>query len=205
LLDETLEPGATGSDLAPVAAFEGIAVLGSHPATVELAPFSDPSWLIYACSPHNVEQRRLPRWDQWFEIHLPAAHSTRSYHYLRGLEEQSREKQERGENPIVWMRDQAALPHFPGSRLYPEQEMKELFCPFLFSSSIAFILAKAIVDAEKMGIKQIGLWGILQASKPEYLQQRPGTQYFLWEAARRGIKVLAAQESGLFEVPPETF
>ena len=76
---------------------------------------------------------------------------------------------------------------------------------FLFSSSIAFMLAKAISDCEAQGIKQIGLWGILQSSETEFAYQRPGTQYFLWEAVRRGIKVLAARESKLFEPPPEIF
>lgn len=182
-----------------------IAIVGSHPATVATAPFGDPGALIYACSPHNVEKRTLPRWDHWFEVHLPVQHETRSYAYLRGLEEQARQKEARGEKPVVWIRDPQALPHFPGGRAYPEAEMKRRFCPYLFSSSIAFMLAKAIVDAEAMGVRQIGMWGILQASETEYAYQRPGTQYFLWEATRRGIKVLAAAESKLFELPPEIF
>lgn len=183
----------------------GIAILGSHPQTVTTAPFDRPDWLIYACSPHNIEMRTLPRWTQWFEVHKPVQDKTRSYHYLRGLEEQARAKQTRNENPVVWMRDEMAVAHFPGAQFYPEKAMKEIFCPFAFSSSIAFIMAKAISDCERLGIKQIGLWGILQASEQEFAYQRPGTQYFIWEATRRGIKVLAAAESKLFEPPPEIF
>ena len=58
--DETTAPA--GSADAPAAApqkYTGIAILGSHPATVMNAPFGDASWLIYACSPHNVEQLSL--------------------------------------------------------------------------------------------------------------------------------------------------
>lgn len=207
MLDGATTEPAGGETLPAVAEarHHTIAIVGSHPATVATAPFGDPGALIYACSPHNIEKRSLPRWDHWFEVHLPVQHETRSYHYLRGLEEQARQKQARGEDPIVWMRDQQALPHFPGSRAYPEAEMKRLFCPYLFSSSIAFMLAKAIVDAEAAKIKQISLHGILQSSEAEYAYQRPGTQYFLWEATRRGIKVLAAAESKLFELPPEIF
>ena len=208
LVDTTLTADAAGEENSPASSrtqVTAIAILGSHPATVEQAPFSDPSWSIYACSAHNIEKRVLPRWDQWFEIHQKASDPTRSYQFLRGLEEQARQKQARGENPVVWMRDKEALPFFPGGKLYPEDEMKKTFCPFLFSSSIAFILAKAIVDCERLGIKKIGLWGILQASDQEWAYQRPGTQYFIWEATRRGIKVLAARESKLFEIPPETF
>ena len=61
-------PEVTG---APFAVTTGIAILGSHPATVQLAPFADPGWRIYSCSPHNVEKRTLPRVDQWFEVHEP--------------------------------------------------------------------------------------------------------------------------------------
>jgi hypothetical protein len=185
--------------------YHTIAILGSHPATVETAPFDDPGVMIYACSPHNIEMRTLPRWDEWFEIHQPAIHPTRTYDYIRRLEDQARKKDMSGEKPVVWMRDQTVLQHMPGGRLYPEAEMKNIFCPFMFTSSIAFIFAKAIVDAERLGVKKIGMWGILQKGPQEYERQRPGTQYFIWEATRRGIKVLAAQESGLFEPPPEDF
>lgn len=208
-LAEVIDHGPAGSAIAPAGAVHthtSIAILGSHPMTVMNAPFDDPGALIFACSPHNIEQRRLPRWDWWSEIHASAAHQTRSYHYLRGLEEQAREKMERGESPIVWMRDREAAKLMPGARLYPEAEMKAKFCQFLFTSSIAFMLALSIDYAEKNDIKQIGLWGILQkGGEHEYFRQRPGTQYLLWEATRRGIKVLAAPESKLFEQPVEDF
>src|SRR3989338_2707635 len=106
---------SSGAQAAPFVP-EGIAVLGSHPATVEQAPFDKP-WLIYACSPHNFEVRQLPRFDEWFEVHIPIADRSRSYPYLKFLETV----------PLVWMRDQASLPYFKGGRSYPEKEMKEKF------------------------------------------------------------------------------
>lgn len=184
----------------------GIAILGSHPATVAQAPFADMSWIISACSPHNFELRVLPRWDQWFEVHLPTvAHETRSYHYLRSLEMSARDKAERGENPVIWMRDKKAISHFPGAKLYPEKQMKDRFGPFCFTSSIAFMLAMAIVDCEAHGINQIGLWGIMQQSDTEYAYQRPGIQALIWQATQAGIRVLAPRESCLFDPPAENF
>lgn len=189
----------------------GIAILGSHPATVEQAPFDDPSWRIYACSPHNFEVRRLPRFDQWFEVHDPIEDGTRPFAYLQYV----------SSLPLVWMRDQRALASgcFKGARPYPEQELrggdirlpdgniipdcKGLFSPFSFTSSIAYMLAKAIVDCEADGIKRIGLWGIMQAHPTEYTYQKPGIQNLIYEATRRGIKVLAPRESGLFDAPKE--
>ncbi len=154
--------------------YKGIAILGSHPASVELAPFDDPEWKIYACSPHNYEWRDLPRWDEWFEVHVPIEHQTRSYRYLKFVESL----------PLVWMRDNKAIPMVPGAKAYPEKELKgELtigpdgmiksfkrgeFSPYCFTSSIAYILAKAIVDCERDQIPNIGLWGIMQASENEF-------------------------------------
>jgi hypothetical protein len=183
---------AETSDLVPL---KGIAILGSHPATVNLAPFDDPNWLIYACSPHNFEKRALPRWDQWFEVHIPLAHSTRAYSYCKFVEGL----------PFVWMRDQEAMKHIPGAKLYPEEELKEEFGPFTFTSSIAFMLAKAIKDCEEQGRNAIGLFGIMQASPNEYSYQRPGIQNLIWEATRRGIHVLTPDVSNLFEPQPEDF
>lgn len=180
---------------ADVPAPEGIAILGSHPATVMQAPFDKP-WLVYACSPHNYEKRQLPRFDQWFEVHKPIGDATRAYPYLKFLETV----------PLVWMRDEASIGFFKGAKKYPEEEMLKEFGPFfLDTSSIAYIMAKAIMDCTEKGIKQIGLWGIMQASENEYTYQRPGIQFFIWEAVRRGIKVICPPESKLFEPQKNTW
>lgn len=189
--NELAAGGESSSPVAPVKT-KGIAVLGSHPATVMDAPFDD-DWLIYACSPHNYEMRELPRFDQWFEVHKPLADATRAYPYLKFLETV----------PLVWMRDTDAMPYFKGGRPYPENELKKRFGPFFFTSSIAYILAKAIVDCEAQGINQIGIWGVMQASPNEYMYQRPGLQYFIQRATELGIKVLAPEVSKLFEPPDD--
>jgi hypothetical protein len=216
----TEDAGAIEAPAVSRTRLKGIAILGSHPATVEAAPFADDGWLIYACSPHNVERRKLPRVTEWFEVHDVIEDPTRAFGYLKAISEM----------PFVWMRDQRALKsgNFPGAREYPPsikgtstiQKVKVpqpngsvaiqqievpngdgMFCPFQFTSSIAYMLAKAIVDCEREGIKQIGIWGVMQASETEYTYQRPGIQYFIWEATRRGIKVLANRESCLFDMP----
>lgn len=195
---------------------KGIAVCGSNPHTKMQAPFDDKGWLIYSCSPDNTPHglnpgncSPLPRVDQAFEIHNPVFDRTRPYAYLDWLKN----------IPVVWMRDQIAMqmtingtPLFPTARPYPEKEMKARFGVFTFTSTIAFMMAKAIVDCEALRAKglmpetpQIGLWGILQMSKPEYMEQRQGTQNMIHEATKSGIKVLASSKSLLFEPPPETF
>lgn len=183
-----------GAEVPPApSAFEGIAILGSHPATVMLAPF-DKNWLIYSCSPHNFERNKLPRWDQWFEIHKPIPHPTRAPAYVDFVKSL----------PFVWVRDRDFL-SLPGAHEYPEVELKEEFGPFTFTSSIAFMLAKAIKDCEENGVRQIGLFGIMQASPNEYAYQRPGIQNLIWQAAKRGICVRAPRMSRLFDPQPEDF
>lgn len=176
------------------AAAEGIAILGSHPATVEMAPF-DSGWRIYACSPHNFEMRRLPRFDAWFEVHATLSDATRAYPYLKYLETL----------PLVWMRDKTAMPYIKGARPYPEEEMKAIFGAHPFTSSIAYMMAMAIVECEREGIDKLGLFGIMQASPNEYTYQRPGIQALIWEARKRDIDVYAPDISRLFEPPPEDF
>jgi hypothetical protein len=175
--------------------YKGIAILGSHPQTVMMSPFDDEDWLIYACSPHNFEMRTLPRFDQWFETHIPIQDATRGYNYLKYLETL----------PHVWMRDKDQMSHFKGAKPYPEEEMKEKFCPYMFTSSIALMLASAIVDCEEKKIPAIGIFGVMQASPGEYTYQRPGIQYFIWEAERRGLDVIVPDISRLFEPPEENW
>jgi len=231
---------ATGSPVAPAIVkgrLKGIAIVGSQPTTVMQAPFGDEGWAIYACSPdntpwgHEKNRRTLPRFDQWFELHAPIEDHSRPYGYLQYV----------ASLPFVWMRDGRALATglFKGARPFPDRElygthgtqkriikgpgglMREVevpipagdgrFCPYMFTSSLAYMMAKAIVDIEEMvkdgrmggngAPPMMGAWGIRQQEQGEYAYQRPGTRYFLWEAMMAGIKVHVDLQSGLFDAP----
>lgn len=166
--------------------YTGIAIMGSHPVTKMAAPFDAEDWLIYACSPDNSPYGMkngcsvLPRVNAWFELHKPVAHPSRPYGYLKWLETL---------DCPIYMRDKQAMQFFRRAIPYPEKELKQRFGPPIFSSSIAYMLAKAIVDCEAQGIKTIGLFGILQGSDTEYAKHLTGTQQFLWEAKKLGIAV----------------
>lgn len=218
MLDTTPTEAAGLALAAPVSVpvkYKGIAICGSNPATKHTAPFHDPEWLIYSCSPDNSPYGNaqhcsvLPRVDQLFELHAPLEHPSRPAAYLMWVAQQ----------PFVWMRDARAIQSgaFTGARLYPETKLFGTwtkmrdgsvvptgdgeFCPTAFTSSISYMIAKAITDAVEQGIPAIGLFGILQSEAEEYKSQRPGTQYMLWEARRRGIKTFVAPESKLLEGP----
>ena len=207
------------------AKYKALCILGSHPATVQQAPFNDLETLIWACSPDNSpyglasHAKAIPRADAWFICHIPCFDKTLPYAYYDWLKN----------IPVVYMRDQVAMrmrtedgtPLFPTAVPYPDAEMRGVkkmgkngeieFIPgkfhrSQFRSSIAFMLALGIAECERLRIAEIALYGILQrGSKQEYTDQRPSTQYFIEEAIRRGINVRVAPESMLLHDDPEVF
>lgn len=163
-----------------------IALIGTAPSSRMLAPFNDPSWKIWGCSPGN--QGILPRVDAWFELHANLLWpECKSY----------------GEPYIAWL-NQQKFPIFmqdkslvPNANVFPKDELVKEFGPYFFTSSFTWMMAYAMT----IGAKEIALFGIDMASHDEYIIQRPGAYYFFVEAARRGIKIWAPFESDIMQAP----
>ena len=190
-----------------------IAILGSAPSSLRLAPFGDPSWKIWGCSPGVYSQ--CPRVNAWFELHrwepgVIGVASTQKQWFspeyvawmgLRG-----------SEGALVWMYD--AVPEIPGSRRLPVEDLMEKYGTFFFTSSIAWMICCAIEDIleardarEARGEAaadpdQIALFGIDMAATEEYGYQRAGCQHFLLLAADLGIQVVVPPESDLLRPMP---
>lgn len=165
-----------------------VALIGTAPSSRNLAPFHDPSWTIWACSPGNMN---IPRADAWFEVHsnlLWPENISYGQPYVDWLKQQT--------FPI-YMQDKSIVPN---ATPLPIQELVNEFGKFFFTSSFAYMIAMAI----KAGAAEIALFGIDMASKNEYILQRPGGQYFMSEASKRGIKVSVPYESDLAQ-PPELY
>lgn len=163
-----------------------IALIGTAPSSRMLAPFNDPSWTIWACSPGNMGA--LPRVDAWFEIHGNMLWPENKHYgepYLKWLNEQSFP---------VYMQNQSFLPR---ATPLPMRELVEEFGPYFFTSSFAWMMALAM----KQGATEISLYGIDMASRDEYILQRPGAYYFFMEGKRRGIKMSAPYESDIMQPP----
>lgn len=161
-----------------------VALIGTAPSSRMLAPFNDPSWTIWACSPGNMNA--LPRADAWFEVHGSLLWPENKHYgepYIKFLSELK---------IPVYMQDkrycQNAIP-------LPKDELVEEFGPYFFTSSFAWMLAFAM----KQGATEIALYGIDMASRDEYILQRPGAYYFFNEARKRGIKVTAPYESDIMQ------
>lgn len=165
-----------------------IALVGTAPSSRMLAPFNDPSWTIWACSPGNMNV--LPKVDAWFELHG-------NLHWP--------ENQSYGLPYIEWLR-RLTIPVYmqnheyqvPNTQIFPMEQMVNEFGPEFFTSSFAWMMALAI----SKGAKEIALFGIDMASRDEYILQRPGFFYFRRMAEMRGIKVWAPNESDIMQHAP---
>lgn len=163
-----------------------VALIGTAPSSRMMAPFNDPSWQIWACSPGNMGQ--MPRVDIWFEVHGNLLWPENRHYgepYLNWLNQQAFP---------VYMQDNTLVPR---AMPLPTKELVQEFGPYFFTSSFAWMMALAMLK----GAKEIALYGIDMASRDEYILQRPGAYYFFMEAKRRGIKIMAPYESDILQPP----
>jgi len=163
-----------------------VACIGTAPSSRMLAPFNDPTWQIWACSPGNMGI--LPRVDAWFEIHGNLLWPE-NRHY--------------GEPYINWLRQQQFPIYMQDTSLVPNaiplpyKELVAEFGPYFFTSTFAWQMAFAMYK----GAKEIALFGIDMASRDEYILQRPGAYHFFMEAKHRGVKIIAPYESDILQPP----
>lgn len=176
--------------LEPVAVKEKrkIALVGTCPSSRLLAPYGDKEWTIWACSENNA-RGVLPRVDAWFELHAdlmwePPAKWEEAY--------------------IAWLNEQTfklyaqRVDLFPKAIRFPHEEMLREFGPDWFTSTLAWMMAFAIVQKPD----EIGIYGCDMSHPSEYGHQRPAMKYFIEMAGRRGIQVYVPSESDLLRPAP---
>lgn len=174
--------------------FTKIAIVGSAPSSRDLAPWNDPDWAVWCCSPAIYPLAK--RSDVWFELHRflpyppgkPQEPGTRPYFSAEFCEFLNR-------HPLVFMSEKHHL--VKNSERYPYEEMLQKHGPFHFNSTISWIIALAL----ECKPKAIGLFGIDMAANEEYAYQRPGCQHFLGLAKSLGIDVVLPPESDLMRPP----
>lgn len=186
-----------------------IAVLGSAPSSILKAPFGDPSWEIWACSPGAYPH--LSRVDEFFEVHrwepgVVGKPQTQkpwfSPEYVAWIKQQKR----------VWVADPEALKDCPNAVELPWRELVKKYGHYCWTSSVAYMLAMAIekvIEARKTRPADsteedvIGLWGVDMAANEElYTGQRSACQWFMQILVGLHIGFYVPPESDLLTPPP---
>jgi hypothetical protein len=173
-----------------------IACLGAAPSSRLLAPFNDPTWEIWACSPPNYN---LPRVDAWFELHslrrkvlMPT-----NAPFVEVLQKHPRVYL-CGGAPSRDIPPDPMFSSFPNAIAFPFDDMLKEFGPFFFSSSLAWMMAFAIMQKPT----KIGLWGVDMSAHEEYGYQRAGCHRFFEHCGQRGIEVYTPPESDIMHHAP---
>lgn len=185
-----------------------IALIGSAPSSIRLAPYGDPTWRIWGCSPgvYSIAART----DAWFELHrwepgVIGRPDTQkpwfSPEYVAWM----------AKHPLVYMH--SPVPEIPGSRALPVQALIERYGSYFFTSSIAWMFALALeeIRAERQAAAAagqpqpeaaIGMYGIDMAANEEYGDQRTGCQFFATLANQMGVTLVVPPESDLLMPKP---
>ena len=162
-----------------------IALIGSAPSSIKLAPYDDPAWTIWGCSPGASSVAK--RSDAWFELHR---WDTKRGDMPPGYVEFLRE------HPCVYV--SVTGTGLPGEKVLDWRAHTAEFGPYFFTSSVAWMFAEAL----KQGATEIAFFGVDMAADSEYGQQRPALQHFAQLAQQRGVIVTAPPESDLFWPAP---
>lgn len=185
--------------------YTGIALLGTAGYTMEMAPFKDPKWAIWACSPGAYSVCAKNRSDVWFEPHrwLPSAPglfgapNTKPWFSPEFHEFLSNHK-----GPVFMSEVQ---PSIPTSVRLPFEQLIEKYGPYFWTSTISYMIAMAIEILQPRAAAGekvfLGLWGIDMAATEEWAYQRPGCQHFIGLAMAAGINVVLPAETDLMRPP----
>lgn len=167
-----------------------IALIGSAPASIQGAPYADPSWQVWGCSPGAYGVVPKGRSQIWFELHrYEPGQPWFSPEYCQFLRN----------HPCVVVAERRE--EIPNGICLDYPRLVEKYSPYFFTSSLAWMMAHAIelcTATGNPGSCKIGLWGVDMAANEEYEGQRAGCHYFALEAAKLGIEVGVPPESDLF-------
>ncbi len=181
--------------------YKNIAILGTAGSSMGLAPFGDSSWAIWACSPGTYPICAKNRSDVFFEAHrwmptppgkfgAPGTKPWFSPEFHTFLQEHK--------GPVFMSKVEPLIPH---SVRIPFEALIEKHGPYVWTSSVAYMLALAIevlapraANGEQVSL---GLFGIDMSASEEYAYQRPACQHFVGMAMALGINVALPPESDL--------
>lgn len=198
-----------------------IALLGSAPHSVNLAPFKDQSWSASRQGMPNSPFRLEPYVDQTWEIWGVSpgafAHVQRASRWFE-VHRWEPGQPWFGPEYVQFLRDfrgpvytGGPIPEIRNHVVYPIERVERVFSAYFLHSSLSLMAALAILEIEDARKERggpdpdgevIGFWGVDMAANEEYGDQRSGCHFFILEALRRGISVFVPPESCLLRPKP---
>lgn len=158
-----------------------LAIVGSHPATRELAPYEDPDYEIWLFNEAAMKPEKYRRWDGLLQIHKPEVYSSLDNWVNKDHWEWL--QQDHGPDKRIFMQD--VDPRVPNSVKYPLDEILSLVPYKYLRSSPAMALALAIY----LGYQHIALYGSELSSNTEYRYQAINYAFWIGFAHGRGIQL----------------
>lgn len=159
-----------------------IALIGSA-ATVDLAPWYDPTWEIWA---HATTHHYCKRVDRYFDLHpwkwISEKPMPGYIAWLKALH-----------TPIYMQRKMRDV---PASVRYPRERVMAEY-PRYFTSHAAWMIALALSE----GVTHLGFFGIHYALEEEHKKQRAGCEYWMGVAVGRGVQIVNPEGSPLLREP----
>lgn len=165
-----------------------VALIGSADS-IRDAPWSDPSWEIWA---HTSSWKFCQRVDRWFELHDETRVNERKawhpdYHsWLKTV------------TVPVYM--QRKVKGIRASVTYPKARALAEF-PHYFTSQAAWMVALALME----GVTHLGFFGIHYGYLTEYAAQRAGCEFWMGVAVGRGVQLVVPERSPLLKEPPALY
>ncbi|KKT30758.1 MAG: hypothetical protein UW18_C0011G0019 [Microgenomates group bacterium GW2011_GWF1_44_10] len=170
-----------------------LAIVGTHPATRNNAPFDDPSVDIWVFNespmatkeyyPNEPDRQWCKRWDACIQLHKPEVYkSLQNWVNPKHWEWLQREHGDK----VIYMQD--VDENVPNSRKYPLDEIVATIPGAnlkWFTASVSYALALAIYQ----GYEEIGLYGLDMESNTEYGYQLMNFVYWIGIAYGRGINL----------------
>ncbi len=156
-----------------------LAIVGSHPATRENAPFDDPRFEIWLFNEAPLKTEVYHRWDAVLQLHRPEVYTSLENWVNKGY--WGWLQQDHGPDKRIFMID--VDPRVPNSVRYPLEGVLGLVPYHYLRSSPAEALALAIY----LGYQEIWLYGSELTSNTEYTYQ--AVNYAFWIGYAHGLGI----------------
>lgn len=159
-----------------------LAIVGTHAATRDNAPWDDPSFDIWVFN-ESAQAAWVKRWDVCFQLHKPEVYTSEN-NFVRS--DHWEWLQQRHANKTIYM--QQVDERVPNCKAYPLAAV----CAAIpgadykwFKSTPAYAIALALYE----GYEHIALYGLEMASNTEYGYQLPNFQFWVGVALGAGVKI----------------